>query len=169
METYAASVLSQVQVAYSASPAIAYTLVALGTTMFGNLVAVPAVLLGFGGGLGRWGVIGAPLATLGGQLVGDAVWFTLGYRLAGTRAGMWIKERLPRHKRVEEFFDGGSPYILAASKLFAAPTTPILFLLGWAQTDVRRYAKLSLLSAGIWFVSILAFCGLVYSGIEIIF
>ena len=169
METYAASVLAQVQVAYGSAPPLAYVLIALGTTCFGNLVAVPAILLGFAGNLGPHGFWVTPLAVLGGHLLGDIVWFSLGKFLADTKAGAWVRRHLPKHRRVERFFESNSVYILALSKLLATPTVPILFMLGWAQTDPRRYARLSLISAGIWFVSVLAFCGVVFSGLKIVF
>ncbi len=169
METYAANMLAQVQLAYSASPVVAYGLIALGTMFFGNLVAVPAILLGFDGTLGNKGVFGAPLAALAGHLTGDIVWFTLGKVLADTRPGIWIRAQMPEHKRVQRFFEEGSVYILAVSKLLATPTVPILFLLGWSKTENARYARLSLVSAGIWFLGVLAFCGAVFSGIKIVF
>lgn len=169
MEMYAASVLAQVQLAYEGSPALAYVLIALGTTCFGNLVAVPAVLLGFDGTLGSRGFFGVPLAVLAGHVLGDIVWFSLGRFLADTRPGRWLRAQLPVHERVQRFFDSGSVYILALSKLLATPTVPILFMLGWYQTVPTRYARLSVISAGIWFVGLLAFCGAVYSGLRIVF
>lgn len=169
MENYAAGVLAQVQLAYSASPAIAYILIAVGTTCFGNLVAIPAILLGFDGALGPRGFFGAPVAALAGHLFGDVLWFTLGRQLAGTRAGEWIQKQLPSSKNVRKFFDSGSVYILAVSKLLATPTVPILFALGWAKTETSKYTRYSIISAGIWFVGALAFCGIVYSGIKIVF
>lgn len=169
MEPYAASVIAQVQVAYHSAPPLAYVLIALGTTCFGNLVAIPAVLLGFDGALGDKGFWLVPLAVLGGHLFGDIVWFTVGRMLAETRSGEWLKARLPRHKRVERFFESGSAYILAISKLLATPTVPILFLLGWYRTEPQRYARLSGVSAAVWFVGTLAFCGAVYSGLRLVF
>lgn len=169
MENYAASVLSQVQLAYSASPVIAYTLIAIGTTCFGNLVAIPAILLGFDGTLGPRGFFGAPVAALTGHLLGDVLWFSLGRQLAGTRAGEWIQRQLPNSKNVRKFFDSGSVYILAVSKLLATPTVPILFALGWAKTETSKYARYSIISAAIWFVGALAFCALAYFGIKIVF
>lgn len=169
METYAASVIGQAQIAYESAPPLAYILVALGTMLFGNLVAVPAILLGFDGVFGQRGFLLFPLAVLAGHLVGDVVWFTLGRVLADTRFGEWLRKQLPKHKRVEAFFESGSVYILAFSKLLATPTVPILFLLGWYRTETRRYARLSAISAGVWFVGVMAFCLVIYSGLRIVF
>lgn len=169
MGTYAASVIEQVQLAYHAAPPAAYLLVAIGTTLFGNLVAIPAILLGFEGALGNNGFVIVPLVVLAGHLFGDLLWFSLGYGLADTRLGEWFRRQLPKHRRVEAFFESGSVYLLAFSKLLATPTVPILFLLGWYRTPPKRYVRLALISAGVWYVGILAFCLLVYSGLRIVF
>lgn len=169
METYAASVIAQAQGAYAGAPAVAYAIVAFGTSLFGNLVAVPAVLLGLDGALGEHGFYGAPAAVLAGHLFGDVVWFVLGRALSDTRPGRWIQGRLPVHERVTRFFAEGRVYLLALSKLLATPTVPILFLLGWYRTPPARYARLSLASTGIWFAGLMIFCVAVYSGIRLVF
>lgn len=169
MEQYAASVIAQTQVAYQSAPPMAYVLMALGTTCFGNLVAVPAVLLGLDGALGPRGFWLAPVAVVAGHLFGDVMWFTLGRTLAETRGGEWLRKRMPRHRRVERFFESGSVYILAVSKLLATPTVPILFLLGWYRTEPRRYVRLSVVSAGVWFAGLIAFCLMLYGGLRAVF
>lgn len=169
MEPYAASVITQVQVAYQSAPPIAYAIVALGTTAFGNLVAIPAVFLGIHGRFGENGIYLVPASVLAGHLFGDVLWYVLGRTLADTRRGEWLKAKLPKHRRIQAFFETGSVWVLTLTKLMAASTAPILFLLGWYRTAPRRYARLSLISAGVWFGGILAFCLLVYSGIRIVF
>lgn len=169
METYAASVLAQVQLTGAADPVLAYVLIALGTALLGNLVAFPSILLGLDGVFGTGSMFITPFAALAGQLMGDVTWYTLGRKVAGTRFGVWLKDRLPTHERVTRFFEGGSVYILITSKLLTTPTMPILFLLGWNKTPRARYARLSLISAGAWFVGMVALCAAIYSGIRIVF
>lgn len=169
MEPYAASVITQVEVAYQSAPPIAYALVALATTCFGNLVALPAILLGLYGHFGTNGTYLVPASVLAGHLFGDALWYTLGRTLSETRRGEWLKAKLPRHRRISGFFETGNVWLLVASKLLAASTAPILFLLGWYRTAPARYARLSLISAGAWFASLLAFALLVFSGLKVVF
>lgn len=169
METYAASVLTQVEIASHGEALLAYILVGLGTILFGNLVALPAILLGFKGVLGQNGWITIPASVLVGHLTGDVIWYTLGRSLANTRFGEWLRKRLPKHKRIDAFFESGSVYVLSVSKLLAASTAPILFLLGWYQTEPGKYARLSGISAAVWFASVIIFSFLLYSGLRIVF
>lgn len=168
MSAYAAEILAQVEAYHTASP-VAYALIAFGTTCFGNLVAVPAMLLGFGGKLGMYGWLLVPLAVLGGHFFGDALWYSAGRSLSETRPGEWLKRQLPRHRRIERFFETGSVALLAVSKLLATPTVPILFLLGWYRTEPQRYARLSLLSGLLWFAGSLVLALLLYFGIRLVF
>jgi membrane protein DedA with SNARE-associated domain len=169
VEAYAASVLAQVQLAGEAAPSIAYVLIALGTALFGNLIALPAILLGLGGAFGPGGFVLAILASLIGQLVGDAMWYTLGRLSAGTRFGTWVQKKLPLHERIARFFETGSVYVLITSKLLTTPTIPILFLLGWHQVPTQRYARLSIVSATAWLIGMVIISGVVYSGIRLVF
>ncbi len=168
MPEYAADILTQVEATRAVSP-VAFALVAFGTTFFGNLVAIPAMVLGFSGKLGHNGWFMAPLAVLSGHYFGDASWYTIGRGLSETRAGDWIRRKLPRHKRIERFFETGSVTILAVSKLLAGTTMPILFLLGWYRTRPERYLRLSFLTGLLWFVVALTAALLVYSGIRLVF
>lgn len=168
METYAASVLAQVQMAGGAAPAVAYALIALGSALFGNLVALPAILLGMDGGFGPGSFFLTVLAALGGQLIGDATWYSLGRLSAGTRVGEWIQKKLPVHERITRFFETGNVLVLVTSKLLAAPTVPILFLLGWHKVPTHRYVRLSVLSALGWLAGMLIFSGVIYSGLRIV-
>jgi membrane protein DedA with SNARE-associated domain len=169
VEAYAASVLAQVQLAGEAAPSIAYGLIAFGTAVFGNLIALPAILLALGGAFGPGGVILAILAALAGQLFGDATWYTLGRLSVGTRFGAWVQKKLPLHERIARFFETGSVYVLITSKLLTTPTIPILFLLGWHQVPLQRYVRLSLISALAWLVGMVLMSAVVYSGIRLVF
>jgi|GEM_PF-5313290 len=169
METYAASVLDQVQLAGGGQPLVAYVLVAVGTALFGNLFAFPAILLGLAGTFGTGSMFLTPVAALVGQLLGDITWYSLGRSLAETRAGSWLRDRLPTSKRITRFFENGSVYVLIVSKLLTTPTSPILFLLGWNRTPAATYARLSLISAAGWAVGMMLVSIAVYSGIRIFF
>jgi len=156
MSATAAHLIAQSQHVYAVHPIAAYTLIYIGTILFGNVVVLGAAWLAWLGNFGTWGITLTLAVVLAAHISGDMIWYWCGRLFADTGFGRWIRGRLPASEKFENFLDKNRVVLIAGGKLFATPVIPILFLAGWHHMPFRRYLRVSVISTLIWFPIILA-------------
>jgi len=145
---------------------LAYVIIYGATIFFGNIGAFASLWVAFQGDLGAWGVLGVLVAAFVANVTGDIVWYSLGRGLRATRLGRWIKNRFPNHIKFDEHIERKGPRWMLFAKFAYGSNFPILFSLGWARYDFRRFIRRSLLAIAIWLPVILGVSYGLYSSLS---
>lgn len=133
----------------------AYVAVYLLTLILGNITSFAGLWLAFEGLLGRWGIILMIFAILAADVTGDILWYSLGRALRDTRFGNFVKRHLPHHQKIEAHLQKNCRRWIFLSKFIAFSTFTIVFSVGWAKIDFKKFFRVSLLAIASW-VPILA-------------
>lgn len=146
---------SQFIVLASQNLVLAYLIVYAATIFFGNIGAFAALWIAFQGAFGAWGVPGVLVAAFAANVTGDCLWYSIGRGMRAARLGSWIKNRFPNHGRFDERIGRRGPRWMLFAKFAYGSNFPILFSLGWAEYDFRRFIRRSLLAIALWLPIIL--------------
>ena len=126
---------------------LAYFIIYISTIFLGNISAFAAFWIVLHGVLGFWGVPLLILTIFAANISGDLLWYSLGGALRDTRFGNFVKNHLPHHTKIERAIKrNGASWIFMAKFLYAS-SFPIVFSVGWARIEFRKFFRTSLLSA----------------------
>lgn len=129
---------------------LAYFIIYLITIFLGNISGFAGLWLAFRGFFGPWGVPLVLLTLFLSDISGDFLWYSLGRSLRDTRLGNFVKNRLPRHQKIEAGLQKNGRGWIFISKFLYASTFPIIFFVGWFRFEFRKFFKTSLLSIVCW-------------------
>ena len=145
---------------------LAYLLVYLATIFLGNIGAFASFWVAFQGGLGPWGVPGVLVGAFAANVTGDMLWYAMGRTLRATRFGGWIKNRFPNHGKFDGHIERKGPRWMLFAKFAYGSNFPIIFSLGWAQYDFKKFFRRSLLAIAVWLPAILGISYGLYSSLS---
>jgi membrane protein DedA with SNARE-associated domain len=138
---------------------LAYFIVYIATIFLGNISAFAAFWMVFRGFFGLWGVPLLVLTIFLANISGDLLWYSLGFTLRDTRLGNFIRNRIPRHEKIEAKLQKIGTRIVFMSKFFYGSVFPLIFLVGWFKINFKKFFRMSVLSVLIWLpiLTLLAF------------
>lgn len=146
--------------------ALACFIVYLATIFLGNIGAFTSLWIAFQGGLGPFGVLLVLAIAFCANVTGDILWYSLGRGLRRTRFGNWIHNRIPHHEKIESRIARDGRRWMLFAKFAYGSNFPILFLLGWTQTNFEKFFRRSLLAIAIWIPVILGVSYALYSTVS---
>jgi len=129
---------------------LAYFIIYLATIFVGNISAFASFWLLYRGFLGSWGLPLLVLTIFVADVSGDLLWYSLGRLLRDTGLGNFVKNHLPQHDKIETHLQSNGRRWIFFSKLLYASSFPIIFSVGWAKIEFKRFFKTSLLSILTW-------------------
>lgn len=129
----------------------AYFIIYISTIFLGNIPAFASFWLVLHGSFGPWGVPLLVLTLFLSYASGDLLWYGLGRALRGTLLGNFIKKRFaPQQEKIEEKLNENSRGLIFVSKFLYASSSPVIFSVGWAKIDFKKFFTTSLLSIMVW-------------------
>src|SRR6185369_9683131 len=138
---------------------LAYLLIYLLTIPLGNIGALGAFVLAYGGSLGPFGFPLVIVTIFLSDISTDMLAYSTGKVLRGTRFGNWIKNHLPHHAKIEAHLQKHTRRFIFLSKFLYLSSFAIIFLVGWTSCeDFKTFLKNSMQAAAIWvpFITILS-------------
>ncbi len=129
---------------------LAYFIVYVVTIFLGNISAFAGLWLALRGYFGQWGILWILLTVFSAEASGDLLWYSLGRTLRETRFGNFVKNRLPGHERIEKNLQKNGTNWVFFSKFLYASSFPIIFSIGWARTNFKKFFKTSLVALILW-------------------
>lgn len=90
------------------------------------------------------------LTVLAADISGDILWYFLGRTLRDTGFGNFIHGHLPRHEKIDSSIQEKGAKLIFFSKFIYASSFPIIFSVGWARLDFKKFFRMSLLSILAW-------------------
>ena len=138
---------------------LAYFIIYFATIFLGNIASFAGFWLALSGSLGNWGVPLLMATICFSEITGDLLWYGLGRTLRDTNFGNFVKNHLPKHEKIEAALHKKKRFWIFISKYIFAASFPIIFMVGWARVDFKKFWRTSLLSIVTWvpFLSFLAF------------
>lgn len=127
-----------------AYPLLLYFGTYLSIIFIGNLVSFTTLWLAFQGNLEFLPFLGVIALVLFADISGDLAWYFLGKKLSGTRFGHFLYNRIPHHREIEEYIQASAPKLIFLSKFIPGSTFAIIFSVGWAKTDFKKFFPISL-------------------------
>ncbi len=148
--THMFAALNNIGAVASQNPFLAYLIIYIATIFLGNISAFASFWLVFRGFFGPWGIPLLVLTIFLADASGDLLWYSLGYTLRDTRLGNFVKKHLPHHQKMEENIHKNGTAWIFLSKFIYASSFPVIFLVGWAQINFKKFFKTSLVSIITW-------------------
>lgn len=128
------------------NPFLAYLIVYGATIILGNLAAFTALWIGLHNNFGASVLPLIILSLFLADISGDLLWYFSGRALRDTKFGNFIKERLPGHRHIERHIHRNSARWIVLSKFIYSTTFPIIFSVGWAKIEFKKFLPYSLLA-----------------------
>lgn len=160
------TVLENLGLVASQNMFLAYFIIYIATIFLGNISAFAAFWIVLHGVLGFWGVPLLILTIFVADISGDLLWYSLGRALRDTRFGNFVKNHLPHHAKIESAVQKkGASWIFMAKFLYAS-SFPVIFSVGWARIEFRKFIRTSLLSVAIWLPILVGLAYGLFSGLS---
>jgi membrane protein DedA with SNARE-associated domain len=134
----------------SHNPFLAYAIIYVSTIFLGNISAFVSFWIIAQTNFGFWGFPLLIVTIFCSDFTGDLLWYSLGRKLRGTRFGLWIKNHLPGHARIESMLDRNGKQWLFLSKFIFGSAPPVIFLIGWTGMEFKIFLKNSIYSILLW-------------------
>lgn len=116
----------------------------------GNVGAFVGFWLALSGGLGKWGAILMIAVAFLADITADILWYSLGHLLRDTRFGVFIKNHLPYHKKIEANFQKKYKHWIFLAKFILFSNFAAIFLAGWTKIKFSKLLKISFLALLAW-------------------
>lgn len=160
------NILNDLGLLASQNQFLAYFIIYAATIFLGNISAFASFWVVLQGGFGPWGVPLLLATVFLAEVSGDALWYSMGYTLHGTRLGNFIRNRFTnQHEKLSKIFENNGYGWIILSKFLYASSFPIIFTCGWVGVPVKKFLRISFVSAGIWLPILLALSVGLFSGL----
>ena len=138
---------------------LAYLPVFIGTIFLGNLAAFSSLWLAFHGTFGPWGVGTTIFVLFLADVTADFLWYSLGRLLSGTKLGNFIERHLPGSTRIQKYLHKNATRMIFLSKFLYSSSFVILFSVGWARIDFKKFFRVSVIAVAVWlpFITFISF------------
>lgn len=130
----------------AAYPALVYLGTYFSIIIIGNVVSFATLWLAFQGELDFANFLGVVGLVIFADISGDLAWYWLGRKLRGTKLGEFLYHRLPKHEEIEGYIKANAKKWIVLSKFIPSTTFTIIFLVGWAKIDFKKFFSASLLA-----------------------
>ena len=130
----------------AAYPVLVYLGTYISIIIVGNVVSFATLWLAFQGELDFKNFLGVVGLVLFADISGDLAWYWLGRKLRGTRLGEFLYRHIPKQKEIEEHIAANSKRWIFLSKFIPSSTFAIIFSVGWAKIDFKKFFATSLLA-----------------------
>jgi len=142
-----------------------YFLIYISTVIIGGPAAFSSLWLAFFGHFGYLGTFYTILAVLSANLTTDFGFYILGRTLQGTRLGHYLEKKFSKSKKIREYFHEGGLNWLFVANFLQSTASPLIFLAGWSNIPLKKFAQTALSAIALWFVIILGTIYILGSGI----
>lgn len=168
MEHLLANSFANFQVLVGENIRLAYVLIYFGTILLGNLAAFSALWVAFQGEFGRFGVPLVMGTIFLGEVTADFLWYTMGRLLSHTRFGNFIRRHIPRMEKIDAHIQRNAAKWIFLAKFLYSSNFPILFAVGWAKIDFKRYFRTSVKAIAVWVPFIIGLVYLLFSTLSLV-
>jgi len=114
------------------------------TLIIGNVVSFTALWIGFREYSNTRILPFIILTLIAADLIGDILWYSLGRLGRDTRFGNFLHNHLPRQKKIETHIQKSSRQWIFLSKYIPSSTFAIIFSVGWARVEFKKFWPVSL-------------------------